>query len=233
MRLFSTCIIRSVPSFAAASSPFTRSALFRVRFAEELIHLSFTMASLQSLERVLRGDFRVAYDYRSDTVHGCVLTYWETRRGARHMPARRDMDPTDIPRVLPHLQLIEPVPPDRFRYRLVGTAIVQTFGHDYTGRFLDELSLGSERINFFASKLGTVRDSGRPLFVRTQYISAKGVHFMANRLYVPLSENDRDVNMILGSLTFEFSRATTRDGVLGSAQLDASISEVEFVEIAG
>jgi hypothetical protein len=177
--------------------------------------------------------FLVVYDYRRDVVHGCILAYWETKRGVRQMPARRDIDPTDLPRVLPYLQLIEPGPPDRFRYRLVGTAIVQTFGHDYTGRFLDELSLGSERTNFFASKLRTVRDNGRPLFVRTQYISAKGVHFMANRLYVPLSENDRDVNMILGSLTFEFSRATSPDGVLGSAQFDASLSEVEFVEVAG
>jgi hypothetical protein len=147
------------------------------------------------------------------------------------MPARRDIDPTDLPRVLPYVQLIEPVPPDRFRYRLVGTSIVQTFGHDYTGRFLDELSLGTERINFFASKLGMVRDKGCPMFVRTQYVSAKGAHFMANRLYVPLSENDRDVNMILGSLTFEFSRATARDGVWGSAQFDASLSEVEIVEV--
>ena len=148
------------------------------------------------------------------------------------MPARRDIDPTDLSRVLPYLQLIEAVAPDRFRYRLVGTAIVQTFGHDYTGRFLDELALGAERINFFASRLRAVRDNARPLFVRTQYVSEKGVHFMANRLYAPLSENDRDVNMILGSLTFEFSRGTTREGVWGSAQFDASQSEVEIVGLA-
>ncbi|HEV2550083.1 MAG TPA: PAS domain-containing protein [Stellaceae bacterium] len=172
----------------------------------------------------------MGYDYRGDAVHGSVLRYWEMKRGARCMPARRDIDPTDLPRVLPYLQLIEVVAPDRFRYRLVGTAIVQTFGHDYTGRFLDELTLGADRINFFARRLRAVRDNARPLFVRTQYVSAKGVHFMANRLYVPLSENDRDVNVVLGSLTFEFSRGTTRDGVLGSAQLDASQSEVEIVD---
>ena len=174
----------------------------------------------------------MGYDYRGDAVHGSVLAYWETKRGTRRMPARRDIDATDLPRVLPYLQLIEAVAPDRFRYRLVGTAIVQTFGHDYTGRFLDELALGPERINFFASKLKAVRDNARPMFVRTQYVSAKGVHFIANRLYVPLSENDRDVNMVLGSLTFEFSRATTREGVWGSAQFDASQSEVEIVDFA-
>lgn len=175
----------------------------------------------------------MGYDYRADAVHGSVLAYWETKRGARLMPARRDIDPTDLPRVLPFLQLIEAVASNRFRYRLVGTAIVQTFGHDYTGRFLDELPLGAERINFFASKLRAVRDNARPMFLRTQYVSAKGVHFMANRLYVPLSENDRDVNMILGSLTFEFSRATTGEGVWGSAQLHPSESEVEIVDLAG
>lgn len=174
----------------------------------------------------------MGYDYRGDAVHGSVLAYWEMKRAARRMPARRDIDPTELPRVLPYLQLIEVMAPERFRYRLVGTAIVQTFGHDYTGRFLDELPLGAERINFFTSQLRAVRDNARAMFVRTQYVSAKGVHFMANRLYVPLSENDRDVNMILGSLTFEFSRGTTREGVWGSAQFDASQSEVEIVDLA-
>lgn len=174
----------------------------------------------------------MGYDYRADPVHGAVLAYWETKRGARRMPARRDIDPTELPRVLPYLQLIEAVPPDRFRYRLVGTAIVQIFGHDYTGRFLDELALGAERTNFFAGKLQAVRDNARPMFVRTQYVSAKGVHFMANRLYVPLSEDDRNVNMVLGSLTFEFSRGATRDGVWGSARFHAAQSEVEVIDLA-
>lgn len=72
--------------------------------------------------------------------------YWLERRGDRKYPARADLDPVDFPYVLGDVVMVDAVrcPPGShwpwtFRYRLVGTKIVQRDGYDLTGRTLDDL----------------------------------------------------------------------------------------------
>ena len=61
--------------------------------------------------------------------------YWNAKRGDRPMPSRRDIDPTEIPDLLPYLVLTEILPEAPFlRYRLVGTKQVAIRGHDPTGQ---------------------------------------------------------------------------------------------------
>lgn len=172
----------------------------------------------------------MTYDYRADPILGQALAYWVRKRGSRSMPRRGDIDPTEIPRLLPNLQLID-VLGDRFRYRLIGTALVETFGRDYTGTYPDELFTGARR-DFICTLYRSVRDAGRPMFMRNRYHTAKGIDLVANRLYLPLSEDDRRVNMIVGVATFEFGiGADPVLGAWGSAALDASLAETELVEL--
>jgi hypothetical protein len=172
----------------------------------------------------------VAYDYRRDAVLGRVLVYWEERRGSRRMPARRDLDPVDLAPVLPHLQLIDVVLPDRFRYRLVGTALVDAFGRDYTGRFVDELLLGTGRSELITRVFTSVRENARPVFLQARYYTTKNVDFMTNRIYLPLSENGRDVNMMLAAFSFDFGTHRPPQGVWASARLDVVQAELEVVD---
>src|SRR5579883_2212719 len=66
------------------------------------------------------------------TCHRDLYRYWQDKRGNRAMPSRADLDPVDIPWLLPHLSLVHKVS-GRLYYRLVGTAIVQQHGRDLTG----------------------------------------------------------------------------------------------------
>jgi hypothetical protein len=79
----------------------------------------------------------MSYNYRDDPVLGPVLAYGVRKRGFRSMPRKCDIDATEIPpRLLPNLQLIDVIDGGaRFRYRLVGTASVEAFGDDYTGKY--------------------------------------------------------------------------------------------------
>ena len=75
---------------------------------------------------------------RHAKVHS-LFCYWDSLRPAGGLPARKDFDPTQIPDLLRNIWLIDVVPPEpRFRYRLVGTAIVEARGYDQTGSFLDQ-----------------------------------------------------------------------------------------------
>jgi len=50
---------------------------------------------------------------------------WDRKRCARKMPTRADLDPVEIPKLLPHMALVEVDKFDlRLRIQLVGTNIV-------------------------------------------------------------------------------------------------------------
>lgn len=67
-----------------------------------------------------------------------LYAYWNAKRGSRSMPARRDIEPLEIHRLLPHVVLVDvEASPMRFRYRLVGTFVTQVTGRDVTGCYVD------------------------------------------------------------------------------------------------
>ena len=168
------------------------------------------------------------YDFRADPVLRTTLDYWEQRRGARAMPRRRNIDPAELRQVLPHVQITEVIDGGaRFRYRLVGTAIVEAFGAEFTGKYVDELVSG-ERDSFVHACYRAVCAARRPAFVRSKYITTKNVDLTANRVLAPLSEDGVEVNQIPGALTFEFARPFPTS-IGHNAQIDLAGSYFEIL----
>lgn len=75
------------------------------------------------------GDLRDFYDY------------WKSKQIDNRPPRRSDIDPIEIPRLLPNVLLIDVVgdPAYDFHYRLLGTAIVAFDGVDYRGSMLSQI----------------------------------------------------------------------------------------------
>jgi hypothetical protein len=174
----------------------------------------------------------MTYNYRDDPILGSALAYWIKKRSARLMPCKRDIDPTEIPpKVLPNLQIIDVIDGGaRFRYRLVGTALVDAYGSDFSGKYLDEMFLDT-RLNFVQSIYRTVAKSKMPLFSRNKYHTPKNVDLFALRVCMPLSNDDWNVHHILGVLRFEFG-AYFDCGIWGEeAKLDLSWRHNESITI--
>ena len=69
------------------------------------------------------------------------LSYWEQIRAGRRMPARADLDPMAISRLLPYVMLVDVLHgPLDFRFRLLGTAHDRIVAGDYRGRRFSELA---------------------------------------------------------------------------------------------
>ncbi len=169
------------------------------------------------------------YDYGADAVLCQALDYWREKRDGRAMPGRRDIDPVELRSILPHLQITEVIDGGiRFRYRLVGTAIVEAFGAEFTGKFVDELVSG-QRDSFVHSCYRAVCASRRPAFVRSKYVTIKDVDLTANRVLLPLSPDETRIDQILGALTFEFRRPFAA-GNGHRAQIDLSQSYVDLLD---
>ncbi|MGO8919805.1 MAG: PAS domain-containing protein [Stellaceae bacterium] len=175
------------------------------------------------------GPSAARYDFRADRVLRLAFDYWQAKRAGRGMPQRRDIEPVELRDVLPHLQITEAIGGGhRFRYRLIGTAIVEAFGAEFTGKYVDELVSG-ERDSFVHACYRAVCASRRPAFVRSKYVTTRNIDLTANRVLLPLSEDGEAVNQILGALTFEFTRPF-RTGIGHEAQIDLSASYVDLLE---
>jgi len=73
-----------------------------------------------------------------------MYDYWLAKRGSRTMPARADLEPAEIKKLLPMMVLVD-VTADarRFVYRLVGTQEAAERGSDPTGKTVAEAFFGA------------------------------------------------------------------------------------------
>jgi len=156
-----------------------------------------------------------------------LWSYWAARRGTRRMPCRADIDPMAIPHLLPHLLLIEMMEDSRFRVRLAGTAIVESYGEELTGRFVDELFTPARRAVALRHYV-LAFDSARPIAACNRYTNVRGTELAASRVILPLSEDGESVNMLLIGQTCAYA-ARTPEG-LGPDTVMTD-DEVEFLDV--
>jgi hypothetical protein len=161
-----------------------------------------------------------------DRVLSAVLKYWRSKLGGRAMPRRADIDPTEIPHLLPHLQLVERVGA-RYRYRLAGTAIVEAYGGELTGKFVDEV-LPPPRRAVAEHHYKMVFTMKRPIFVRHTYTTTRAVDVVASRVIMPLSEDGIAVSMAVMAQTFAYG-ALVPASIGGDTTLAPDSGEVELL----
>ncbi len=69
-----------------------------------------------------------------------LFDYWLYSAGKRLMPARSDLDPLKVPRLLPHIGLIDFRDGfDRGLFRLAGTRLRDIYGQELTGKKVREV----------------------------------------------------------------------------------------------
>jgi len=129
-----------------------------------------------------------------------LFDYWTQLRGPRFAPARAELRPSEIPRALPHILLLDRLAGGDFRIRLMGTHIVNGLGADLTGRALSALP-GADH-NLLAQLACGVADSAAPvIYGRTETVIAGQPVSVIEALGLPLSEQGRSVDMVLTGLS--------------------------------
>ncbi|HET8726280.1 MAG TPA: PAS domain-containing protein [Alphaproteobacteria bacterium] len=134
-----------------------------------------------------------------------AYAYWDGKRLGRRMPARRDLDPLDIPTLLPNVMLLDVLSdPLDFRYRLIGTEVRSRFHRDYTGVRLSELpDKGRGSIVWQNSEQVVI--SKAPFSRMPPYVGPDEYVRGGENLLLPLSDDDETVNMIFQVIEFERS----------------------------
>jgi hypothetical protein len=131
-----------------------------------------------------------------------LLEYWNGARGTRTMPRRADIDPTEIPRLLPHIVMYTVMPEGGYTIRLVGESIVTFVGVNASGR-----AAGSTMPPQASEILHKVLD--RVVAERAPVFRAGKAHWRPDKSYrdfeacfLPLSADGEHVDIILCGITF-------------------------------
>jgi len=124
-----------------------------------------------------------------------ILEFWNTRRGIRRMPGRRDFDTLELRQWLGHLILVGLDENGSYRYRVHGTVLADGYGADLTGRRIEDVR--DEDKTRILGQYRTVSETGSPLLVRYERFSEKHGLRRVERLLLPLSSDGTVVDRVL------------------------------------
>ena len=125
-----------------------------------------------------------------------LLIYWRSKHVDGHPPGRRDIDPAmDMPHLIANL-LIADVVPEGYRYRLVGSAVVERHKEEMTGKlagtskFMRRVS--AEQIRHYDG----VRTEQKPRLLVTG-VSGTSDNAKAVTIVLPLVTRSGETEMLL------------------------------------
>jgi hypothetical protein len=128
--------------------------------------------------------------------------HWQAlsrRRGG--VPFRGDLDPADIPALLPHLFIVEKIrDTGRFFFRLSGTRIREIMGAENTRHFLDELLHGDD-LATVSAMFDQVLGQGVCLRSIEGLTYSDRSYLRVEILRLPLRAADGDCRLVLGCLS--------------------------------
>ncbi len=126
------------------------------------------------------------------------LGYWNLICGLDGLPGRQDMDPIDIPRMLPYVFLVDVLnKTNDFRYRLVGTDIVKNTKRDFTGALLSDIQdVGSQ--NELIQLYRQCVSNKAPVTGKLNFTTRGGVENHYDVAVTPLASDGQTIDMLFG-----------------------------------
>ncbi|WP_259780608.1 PAS domain-containing protein [Aestuariispira ectoiniformans] len=127
--------------------------------------------------------------------------YWDGLRGTRAFPSRDDIDPLDIPKLLPKVELIDVLPPTAdgipdFRYRLIGTGVDDISTQFYGGRKVSDIP-HQRAPSKLHSMLALVLIRKAPVTARLPYIGDDKEIEAVDNFVAPLGRDNETIDMLL------------------------------------
>ena len=129
-----------------------------------------------------------------------LFEYWRAKRVGRKMPARADLDPSELKMMLPSMILVDVTYDDvgkpDFVYRLLGTHEVEVRGENPTGRRVAENFFGPSLENVLGCYM-TVIENKQPYLDDDYYVRDGDYYADEANIFLPLSNDGERINMII------------------------------------
>ena len=126
-----------------------------------------------------------------------LYDYWCQTAGSRAMPARSDINPFSVPKLLPCIGLIDLTEGlGGARFRLAGTRLREVYGEEITGKRIDRVFAGA-CMDYWHQVHNRVAEGGVPLHGVVRGPVQGRDHILLFWLRLPLSQDGTHVDRIL------------------------------------
>lgn len=138
-----------------------------------------------------------------------LYDYWRSLCRGASPPSRRDIDPVEIPELLPNIFLIDVIgDAEDFVFRLAGSLVEEAFSMALRGRSIAEIHRAAGTPIPVAQHIEVARGGG-PRYREGSVLVAGRGHWRTQRLLLPLSSDGRIVDVLVGGAIFRLG-----DGVI-------------------
>jgi len=137
-----------------------------------------------------------------DTKLRRLYDYWRSLARDGRVPSRRDIDPIDIPELLPNVFLLDVIgDADDFVFRLAGSQVEEAFSMALRGRSITEIQRAAGTPIPVAQHVEVARGGG-PRYREGSVLVSGRDHWRTQRLLLPLSSDGFTVDVLLGGAVF-------------------------------
>ncbi|MGB0631198.1 MAG: PAS domain-containing protein [Alphaproteobacteria bacterium] len=145
----------------------------------------------------LLGDESPPLRFRTRVVED-GYAYWASKCVDGRLPSRQDINPLEIPRLMPHVAIVDVrhEPEMDFFYRLQGTYIVEHLYQDHSGKWFSEIPHQKPPSQIW-SNCAKVVESKMPLLANTPYVGPQSSFRDLEDLILPLSSDGELVDSLL------------------------------------
>jgi hypothetical protein len=149
----------------------------------------------------------------ADTIHSArlrsLLRYWAEKAAGGAMPFRRQIDPIEIPSILP-IALLADVTPLGARMRLLGSEATSAYGSETRDYLVPDIQLGEFTVSWQDAFSRVIR-SARPAYASGTY--RRGTELCRiETVLTPLTADGASISQIFGGLLI---RPIARDSAIG------------------
>ena len=154
-----------------------------------------------------QADYRVVVDpptIEEPLLHA-VREYWRGKCRGRAIPARADLDALEMRPFMGSMFLIDVIDGGRdFRFRLIGTQLVERFGRDSTGKSFSDAYAGANQVTatWLRGVYERVVAEAVPIWSCAPLDQMDREFVVSAAIHLPLSADGRTVNMVFGASAF-------------------------------
>jgi len=131
-----------------------------------------------------------------------LYDYWRSRCREGGYPSRLDIDPLDIPELLPNVFLLDVVgDAEDFVFRLAGTLVEDVFSMSLRGKSITVIHKDAGTPVPVAQHIEVARGAG-PRYREGIVLASGREHWKTQRLLLPLSSDGRRIDVLMGGAIF-------------------------------
>lgn len=130
-----------------------------------------------------------------------LVDYWTSLCRGEAFPRREDLDPVDIPQLLPAIFLVQ-VPTaetEDYVFRLAGEDVCALYGQPLRGKTVSDI-LCPEMVDLVRAQYTEMVKDPRPRFIRFKMLKGQGRYYDCERALLPFCDDTGRVTVLLGGV---------------------------------